>query len=139
MNSQTNRPAKMPSGGFIRDLSLRIRLILRLMADKRVFPLLKLIPVGTLAYLVIPDLVIGPLDDAAVIGIGMAIFVELCPQYIVDDHKRALGMLNAPAASPPTTDVRQVQEEDVLEGEFRDVESPQTVSNNGHEKERHEQ
>ncbi|MBA4399646.1 MAG: hypothetical protein C0396_07240, partial [Anaerolinea sp.] len=64
---------------MIGELALRVKLIMRLMADKRVFPLLKLLPVGTLLYLVIPDIVIGPLDDAAVVGLGMSLFVELCP------------------------------------------------------------
>lgn len=77
----------MPSGdGVIRSLSLRIRLILRLMADRRVNPLIKLIPLASLAYIVIPDLVIGPLDDAAVVGLAAYIFVELCPPEVVKEH-----------------------------------------------------
>jgi hypothetical protein len=128
MNNHSNRPVKTPSGNFIGELSLRIRLIMRLMADKRVFPLLKLIPVGTLLYLAIPDLMIGPLDDAAVIGIGMGIFVELCPQYVVDEHMRALhATVSKP--NPPS--------EDILEGEFREADPP-SPSDNGHVKERHE-
>lgn len=77
----------MPSGdGVFRTLSLRVRLILRLMADRRVNPLLKLIPLASIAYLVIPDLVLGPLDDAAVVGLAAYIFVELCPQEVVKEH-----------------------------------------------------
>jgi len=137
MNSQDNRPVKAPSGGFISALSLRAKLILRLMGDRRVFPLLKLLPIGTLAYLVIPDLVIGPLDDAAVIGIGMSLFIELCPQHVVDEHMRALR----PPVPPPGGSAAQARppvEDDVLEGDFHDVDLNQPPANNGHAKERNE-
>jgi uncharacterized membrane protein YkvA (DUF1232 family) len=73
-------------GGFFHDLSLRVRLILRLMADRRVSFFLKLLPIGTLLYMVVPDIFPGPLDDAAVIWLGTTLFVELCPQDIVQEH-----------------------------------------------------
>lgn len=76
--------------GFFQDLALRIKLILRLIGDRRVNPLLKLLPVGTIIYLFVPDLVIGPLDDAAVIWLGNYLFVELCPPEVVSEHMRAL-------------------------------------------------
>ena len=61
--------------GFFQDLILRLKLILRLMGDKRVNFLLKILPLGGLIYLLspidlIPDIalpVIGYLDDALVI------------------------------------------------------------------------
>jgi uncharacterized membrane protein YkvA (DUF1232 family) len=74
----------LPSqGGVLRDLVLRIKLILRLMGDKRINPLLKLLPLGSLVYLVWPvDLVpgvalpvVGALDDAAVLWLGAYLFV----------------------------------------------------------------
>jgi uncharacterized membrane protein YkvA (DUF1232 family) len=137
MNSQDNRPVKAPSGGFISALALRAKLILRLMGDKRVFPLLKLLPIGTLAYLVIPDIVIGPLDDAAVIGLGMSLFIELCPQHVVDEHMRALRPPQPPA-SGSSEPIKSQMDEDVLEGDFHDVDPNQPPSNNGHAKERNE-
>lgn len=126
MAPNDNRPVK-PSGGFISELSLRIKLILRLMGDRRVSPLLKAIPVGTVLYLIIPDLVIGPLDDAAVIGLGMGLFVELCPQYVVDEHMRLLR--SVPTASNPTHVTHQ-KEEDIVEGEFREAEGPPSTNHN---------
>jgi hypothetical protein len=77
-------------GGMLRELGLRLKLILRLMRDSRVNPLLKLLPVGTLVYLVVPDLVIGPIDDAIVIWLGSVLFVELCPPDVVKEHTDAL-------------------------------------------------
>jgi uncharacterized membrane protein YkvA (DUF1232 family) len=84
--------------GLFQDLILRGKLILRLMGDKRVNFLLKLLPVGAVAYLVLPiDLipeialpVIGFLDDAFILWFGMTLFVSLCPDEIVKEHMDAL-------------------------------------------------
>jgi len=64
--------------GFFQDLIQRVKLIYRLMADRRVNFFLKLLPVAAVVYLVSPlDLVpglalpvIGALDDAAVLWLG---------------------------------------------------------------------
>ena len=88
-----------PQGGVVRDFILRVKLILRLVSDKRVNPWLKLIPVAGLVYLIspidlIPDVVfpiIGQLDDAAVLWITNYFFVELCPPEIVSEHLKALN------------------------------------------------
>lgn len=79
-----------PSSGVFHDLALRIKLILRLIADRRVNPLLKLLPLGSLVYLVIPDLIPGPLDDVAMIWLLAYLFIELCPPEVVQEHMRAL-------------------------------------------------
>jgi uncharacterized membrane protein YkvA (DUF1232 family) len=84
--------------GFFQDLILRIKLILRLIGDRRVNFLLKILPVGGLLYLVspidlIPDIalpVIGYLDDAAVIWLCNTLFVALCPDEVVQEHMNAL-------------------------------------------------
>jgi uncharacterized membrane protein YkvA (DUF1232 family) len=86
------------NSGFFQDIVLRLKLILRLMGDKRVNLLLKLLPVGALVYLVSPvDLipgvalpVIGALDDAAVLWLGATLFVALCPDDVVQEHTNAL-------------------------------------------------
>ena len=88
-----------PLGGVVRDFILRVKLILRLVSDKRVNPWLKLIPVAGLVYLIspidlIPDIafpIIGELDDAAVLWITNYFFVELCPPEIVSEHLKALN------------------------------------------------
>ena len=65
---------------------MRIRLILRLMRDPRINPILKLLPIGALLYLVIPEPIVGPIDDAFLLWLGTTLFVELCPQQIVQEH-----------------------------------------------------
>jgi uncharacterized membrane protein YkvA (DUF1232 family) len=76
--------------GFMENLIRQIRLVLRLLGDSRVNFLLKLLPIGALVYLVMPDLIPLWFDDAAVIGVGTYIFVELCPEHVVEEHRTAL-------------------------------------------------
>jgi len=86
------------NSGFFQDLVLRLKLILRLIGDRRVNFLLKLLPIGALIYLVSPiDLlpgavlpVVGALDDAAVLWLGAILFVSLCPDDVVQEHMKAL-------------------------------------------------
>src|SRR5512147_3286950 len=86
-----------PQKGMVRDFVSRLKLILRLMGDKRVSPWVKLIPIGAVAYLISPiDIIMGipgvdALDDAAVLWIGSTLFVELCPPEVVQEHMRELG------------------------------------------------
>lgn len=105
--------------GFIHNLVVQVKLILRLMADRRVNPFLKLIPLGAIVYFISPiDLAVGPIDDAAVVGLGMYLFVELCPQNVVKEHLEDLNSVlpaewrDAPGQPPAN--------EDVIEGEFHD-------------------
>jgi len=107
-------------GGMFRDLILRIKLILRLMADRRVNPFLKLIPIASLVYVVSPiDLVsgvmlpvVGALDDAAILGFGVYLFLELCPPQIVQEHIRILSSI---------LDVIEQPDEDVIDAEVVDL------------------
>ena len=84
MFDKTNRKIMLPqSGGFFQELTLRIKLILKLLGDKRVNVLLKILPIGSLIYLVMPDIAPGPIDDAALIWLATYLFVELCPPDVV--------------------------------------------------------
>ncbi len=107
--------------GFIDGLVMRIKLILRLMGDKRVNPILKLIPIGSLVYLVLPDIP-GPFDDAAVLWLGSYLFVELCPPQVVEEHMAALKRTIRTdwQDDPPVQDQKRSQDEEVVDGEFRD-------------------
>ena len=83
-------------GGMLRDLVLRFKLILRLMGDKRVNPFIKLIPIGSLIYLISPiDLISGipgvsALDDVALVSLGAYLFIEFCPPDVVQEHMQKL-------------------------------------------------
>jgi len=113
-----NRP-KLTSS-FFSTIADEIRLVLRLMADRRVNPLLKLLPIGTLLYFFIPDLIIGPIDDALILGIGTYLFIELCPPYIVEEHREALRNVVDSKLSEVDNDQIPIYEDEIIEGEFRD-------------------
>jgi hypothetical protein len=98
-------------GGVFQGLALRVKLILRLLGDPRVNPLLKVLPIGSLIYLVIPDLAPGPLDDAAIIWLGTYLFVELCPQHVVEEHMQALTSVVPGEWSDPL-------DEEIVDAEF---------------------
>jgi hypothetical protein len=86
-------PRKRGRVGLFDNITLHVKLISRLMGDPRVNPLLKLLPIGAMIYLIIPDTLIGPIDDAAIIWIGTSLFVELCPPEIVREHRDALASI----------------------------------------------
>lgn len=102
-------------GGVIRNVMNQVKLIVRLMGDKRVNLFAKLIPVGALVYLFSPDPImlpiIGIVDDAALLWLGSYVFTELCPPEVVDEHMKAL------AGNMKPTDVT----EDVVDGETTEV------------------
>jgi hypothetical protein len=103
-------------GGVFSDLANRIKLILRLMADDRVSPFIKIIPIGSLIYLLFPDIAPGPVDDAAIIWLGTYLFVELCPPDVVEEHLAAIRR-----TIPGQWQQSQfTSEEEIVEGEFRD-------------------
>lgn len=83
----------------------QLQLIIRLLRDRRVHPLLKVLPFLSLLYLVFPDLVPGPLDDAVVIALFLQFFLALVPNDLIEEHHSL-----------------QTTEEEVIEGEFWDEE-----------------
>ena len=109
-----------PQGGVLRNFLRRVRLILRLLGDRRVSPWLKIIPVVGLLYLIspldlIPDIalpVIGELDDAAVLWLTNYLFVELCPPAIVQEHLAALDGDRGAAPSDDIVDAESVEVSD---------------------------
>ena len=103
------------SGGFLHELALRIKLIFRLLGDSRVNPFVKLLPIGSVLYLLNPIDVPGPLDDAAVVGLGFYLFMEFCPADVVEEHLKDLRAL---ADTNPTS---AAQDENIVDGEFSEI------------------
>ncbi len=125
-NQDPKRNIVPRSGGFFQDLTNRFRLISRLLMDGRVNPLIKVLPVATLAYVVWPvDLLpVNPIDDAFVIWIGTTLFVELCPPEVVQEHLQLLDRW-------PVTGQRQdisstTKEGEVVDGEFFETDPNKT-------------
>ena len=88
-----------PQGNMLRGFVNRLKLIAKLMGDRRVSVFLKLLPLASVAYFISPvDLapavvlpVIGVLDDAAILWFGSTLFVELCPPNVVEEHMKELN------------------------------------------------
>ena len=120
MSEKSDRKIILPqSGGFFKDLTLRLKLILRLLGDGRVNPLLKILPIGSLVYLVMPDIAPGPIDDAAVIWLATYLFVELCPPGVVQEHLEALNATRKVMDSYQETSQPATHDE-VIDGEIID-------------------
>jgi uncharacterized membrane protein YkvA (DUF1232 family) len=110
-----------PSGGVLREFVIRLKLIARLMGDRRVNFFLKILPLATIAYLIWPFDIsiafpipgISALDDIAIVSLGNYLFVELCPPGIVKEHLRALASGDAPDSGGEVVDaeVKDVTEE----------------------------
>lgn len=111
---------KSSGGGFFQDIGMRIKLILRLLRDRRVNLFLKLLPLSTLIYLVAPDFLPFIIDDALIIWLGTYLFVELCPDDIVIEHMNALTKKLHASESPTHSD-----EPDVVDGEYHEVKDPE--------------
>ena len=90
MSENRERKIVRSKGGIFNDITMRIKLIVRLLGDARVSPLIKLLPIGSMVYLLFPDLAPGPIDDAAILWLGAYLFVELCPPEVVEEHMAAL-------------------------------------------------
>lgn len=85
----------------------KIRLLLRLLRDERVGPLLKLIPLLSLVYLILPDLIPGPIDDAVLIALLAEIFLTFVPKEVLEDNRRQIEQ-----------DSSRQKKEDIIDGEF---------------------
>lgn len=118
-NNNSLDQARRANEGFFIGLYDNLRLIVRLMKDKRVGPFLKLLPIGALIYLVVPVdfMPANPIDDGLVIWLGAYLFIELCPDDVVEEHRKALKQLKDIEASP------EEDTSEVIEGAYRDVTS----------------
>jgi len=109
--------AREANEGFFKGLYNNLRLIVRLLKDDRVSPLLKLLPIGALIYLVVPVdiLPINPIDDGLVVWLGGYLFIELCPDDVVEEHRIALRQLKDIEVTPDEP------ASEVIDGSYRDV------------------
>jgi hypothetical protein len=80
-------------GGFIAHLPSFMRVFYRLLTDRRVSPIAKLVPVLGLLLLFTPPAIeldfiplVGELDWVVVIFITLKLFIWLCPPDVVREH-----------------------------------------------------
>jgi len=110
---KTNKEEKQYYGGIFNNL----RLIVRLLKDHRVNFLLKLLPIAALIYLIIPIdfLPINPLEDVVVLWLGGTLFIELCPDEIVAEHRKALQR------ESNGVDITETPPHEIIDGEYKDL------------------
>jgi uncharacterized membrane protein YkvA (DUF1232 family) len=128
----------MPQGNVLREIVQQVKLVYHLMLDPRVHPLAKLIPIAAVAYLffpvdLIPDVipVLGQMDDAAIVMLGMRMFFEVVPPDVVREYLKRFArpvadsewkvMSDQPAGEPPASPAAEAAEShgEVVEGDFR--------------------
>jgi hypothetical protein len=107
-----NRPSdlmKPAQRGMLRDLLFNVKLILRLMADRRVNPIAKILPIAAVVYFIVPlpiENLLPLVDDAAVLWLGSYLFMELCPPQVVEEHRKLLTQPAAPATAGEVVDAQ---------------------------------
>ena len=101
----------------------QVRLVLKLMADPRVPMVLKIIPVLSMAYVIMPiDLVpdmipvLGQLDDIGVIILGIETFIKMSPANVVAEIRSQLESGNVHDKSNS-----QSSNDNVVDGEWKEV------------------
>ncbi len=123
MQKKPSRNIVPSQGGMLQDLVLRLKLIFRLILDKRVSPWLKIIPIFALIYWISPvDLIMGipgldAVDDIAVLWFGQYLFIELCPSDVVREHMQQLSSNNTIVEE----ERQKAAEDDVVDGEATDL------------------
>jgi uncharacterized membrane protein YkvA (DUF1232 family) len=120
-----NPPKPIPyrPGIFLR-LSNYLKLLYRLLVDRRVSFMLKLIPLGAVLYAFSPlDWILPVVDDLVIAWLAVYLFVELSPPEIVDEHRKAIESVLA-GQCRDTTEERQIDPQDIIDGEFHEKQGP---------------
>jgi hypothetical protein len=112
MAKDTKRSLTSNRGGFFPIYPIIVSW-LSINADRRVNPVLKVILIEPW-FICEPDRFSNTHRRRAVIGLGLYMFVELCPPDVVAEHRAALGERCRVSGD------LQIKEEDVVDGEFRD-------------------
>ena len=121
MNKKSSQSIIPSKGGVLQEITLRAKLIFRLIADRRVSPWVKLVPIAGLIYWISPlDLISGipglsAVDDVAVVWFAQYMFIELCPPEVVLELSKQLASNNT------IVDEVNQQEEEIVDGEATDV------------------
>ncbi len=114
-----HQPIPYRTSVFVR-IANYLKLFWQLLNDPKVSLFLKLIPLLASLYVINPmDRFVPVVDDLVILFLGFYLFVELCPEGIVNAHRQAIeGVLEGQARD--AQDDEEIAEEDILEGEFHD-------------------
>lgn len=111
---------KPGDGDFFRGIAEHLQLVWRLWKDPRVSPFLKILPLGSLVYLLSPlDIIIPLIDDIGVMWFFSYLFIELSPQDIVAEHRQELRNTIHATWKDKGNDP-DISEEDIQDAEFKE-------------------
>jgi uncharacterized membrane protein YkvA (DUF1232 family) len=125
MEDKTPRSIIPSQGNMLEEALFRLKLVWRLMGDRRVSPFLKLLPIGALAYLIWPlDLIhtipgLSAIDDIGILWISSYFFIELCPTQVIQEHVREMSdndsIVDDAAHGEPAGDIIDGEATDIKE------------------------
>ena len=104
---------------FFRGIADHLKLVWVLWTDARISPFLKILPLGSLLYMFSPfDLVIPFIDDIGVLWFFTYLFIELCPEEIVAEHRQ---MITSTIEREWTEETHyDIREDDIEDAEFEE-------------------
>jgi len=104
---------------FFREIADYLKLVWLLWTDERISPFLKILPLGSLIYMVSPfDMIIPLIDDVGVAWFFTYLFVELCPEDIVEEHRQ--NIINTIEREWKETSSYDFSEDDIEDAEFEE-------------------
>lgn len=112
--SERRRLVSQAEKGLFAELGIQARLLWRLLSDDRVNPLLKLLPMASFLYLLFPFDLLGPIDDAIVIWVAGTLFIEFCPEEVVEEHLAVLEAVKKTRSDQEP----QIDEDDIIDAKY---------------------
>jgi uncharacterized membrane protein YkvA (DUF1232 family) len=102
------------------NIAEHLKLVWALWLDPRVNVFLKLLPLGSIVYFISPlDMVIPVVDDVGVLWFFTYLFIELCPQDIVDEHRK---QIRSTVEGSMVDDYPDIDEDSIEDAQFRNKE-----------------
>jgi uncharacterized membrane protein YkvA (DUF1232 family) len=102
------------------NIAEHLKLVWALWLDPRVNVFLKLLPLGSIVYFISPlDMVIPVVDDVGVLWFFTYLFIELCPQEIVEEHRK---QIRSTVEGSMAEDYPDIDEDSIEDAQFRNKE-----------------
>ena len=104
-------------GSWFHGIADHLRLVWRLWTDNRINLLLKLLPFGSLVYLISPFDLPTPIDDIGVIYLFTYLFVEMSPPEIVAEHRKEIESM-IDGQWKQSLEYDEISEQEIIDAEY---------------------
>ncbi|MEN8240716.1 MAG: hypothetical protein ABFS17_02250 [Chloroflexota bacterium] len=99
------------------NIAEHLKLVYKLWLDDRINIFLKLLPLGSLVYMISPlDMVIPVIDDIGVLWFFTYLFIELCPEEIVEEYRQEI---RSTVEGEMVKDFPDIDEDSIEDAEYR--------------------